>query len=336
MPERDRAAVHVHALLVGAEQLASSARATDENASLISTRCDVVDRLPGLSSAIAPAFAGVAREVRELVGDVALRRRSSRAARSRACAPTPRCRRRRTRRRRSRPARCRRSSSPPGRTPAAAPRASRARCRAAGSRRPRASPTGTSSSRTGPRPAPRPRARCERSAHASCSSREMPSSRATNEFCCDHVQPVEGRDRARRGPSGRPARRRRAGSRSAPSSRTYGAFLIDSIPPVTTTSTSPARIIESAISIARIDDAHTLLIVSAGVSSGRPGADRRLPRRRLAGAALQHLAHDRVLRLARLDPDPLERGPDRDRAELGRLVARRARRRASRTASAPR
>src|SRR5215216_86913 len=50
----------------------------------------------------------------------------------------------------------------------------------------------------------------------------------------------------------------------------YGAFVIDSIPPVTTTSTSPARIIESAISTARIDDAQTLLIVSAGVSIGRP------------------------------------------------------------------
>ena len=104
------------------------------------------------------------------------------------------------------------------------------------------------------------------------------------------------------------------------------------MPPVTTTSTSPARIIESAISIARIDDAQTLLIVSAGVSFGRPGADRGLARRRLAGAGLQHLAHDRVLRLVRLDADPLERGLDRDRAELGRLVAARARRRASRTA----
>jgi hypothetical protein len=45
---------------------------------------------------------------------------------------------------------------------------------------------------------------------------------------------------------------------------------MDSIPPVTTISTSPARIIESAISTALIDDAQTLLIVSAGVSTGRP------------------------------------------------------------------
>ena len=50
----------------------------------------------------------------------------------------------------------------------------------------------------------------------------------------------------------------------------YGAFDIDSIPPVTTSSASPARIIESAISTARIDDAHTLLIVSDGTSIGIP------------------------------------------------------------------
>ena len=37
-----------------------------------------------------------------------------------------------------------------------------------------------------------------------------------------------------------------------------------------TTSTSPARIIESAISTARIEEAHTLLIVSEGTSTGIP------------------------------------------------------------------
>src|SRR4051794_37847390 len=52
----------------------------------------------------------------------------------------------------------------------------------------------------------------------------------------------------------------------------YGAFVIDSIPPVTTTSTSPARIIESAISTARMEEAQTLLIVSAGTSIGSPAA----------------------------------------------------------------
>src|SRR5919198_441135 len=50
----------------------------------------------------------------------------------------------------------------------------------------------------------------------------------------------------------------------------YGAFDIDSIPPATTTSWSPARIIWSAISTARIDDAHTLLIVSDPISIGSP------------------------------------------------------------------
>jgi hypothetical protein len=39
---------------------------------------------------------------------------------------------------------------------------------------------------------------------------------------------------------------------------------------VTTTSTSPVRIIESAISSARIEEAQTLLIVSAGTSIGSP------------------------------------------------------------------
>ena len=54
------------------------------------------------------------------------------------------------------------------------------------------------------------------------------------------------------------------------------------MPPVTITSWSPARIIVSAISTARIDDAQTLLIVSDAdlLRNARP--DRRLPGRRLA------------------------------------------------------
>jgi hypothetical protein len=52
--------------------------------------------------------------------------------------------------------------------------------------------------------------------------------------------------------------------------RAYGAFDTDSIPPATISSWSPARIIWSAISTARMLDAQTLLIVSAGVSFGRP------------------------------------------------------------------
>src|SRR5918994_7288667 len=50
----------------------------------------------------------------------------------------------------------------------------------------------------------------------------------------------------------------------------YGALVIDSIPPATITSWSPARIIWSAIWTARIEEAQTLLIVSDGTSIGRP------------------------------------------------------------------
>src|SRR3954449_6515243 len=101
----------------------------------------------------------------------------------------------------------------------------------------------------------------------------------------------------------------------------YGAFDIDSMPPVTTTSASPARIIESAICTARTDDAQTLLTASAGVSTGNPAPiaacragsafaprARRppppppappppLPRRRLPRTTLQHLPQDHVVRL---------------------------------------
>src|SRR5207244_7322347 len=52
------------------------------------------------------------------------------------------------------------------------------------------------------------------------------------------------------------------------------------------------------------------------------GADRRLPRRRLAGAALQHLPHDHVLDLVVLDAGPGERLADHDRPELRRLLVR--------------
>ena len=57
-----------------------------------------------------------------------------------------------------------------------------------------------------------------------------------------------------------------------PFGRRYGALDIDSMPPVTTTSCRPAAIISSASWTARIEDAHTLLIVSAGTSFGIPAA----------------------------------------------------------------
>ncbi len=55
----------------------------------------------------------------------------------------------------------------------------------------------------------------------------------------------------------------------APGSR-YGAWLIDSMPPATAISTSPARTAWSRSPTVRIPDAHTLLIVSEGTSLGIP------------------------------------------------------------------
>ena len=52
----------------------------------------------------------------------------------------------------------------------------------------------------------------------------------------------------------------------------WGARDIDSIPPATTVSNSPARIIWSARAIASIPDRHTLLIVRAGIAMPSPPA----------------------------------------------------------------
>ena len=50
----------------------------------------------------------------------------------------------------------------------------------------------------------------------------------------------------------------------------YGALDIDSMPPPTPTSMSPARIAWSSIPTARMPDAQTLLIVSEETSLGMP------------------------------------------------------------------
>ena len=55
----------------------------------------------------------------------------------------------------------------------------------------------------------------------------------------------------------------------APGSR-YGALDMDSMPPATPTSRSPARIAWSMIPTARMPDAQTLLTVSDGTSLGMP------------------------------------------------------------------
>ena len=92
------------------------------------------------------------------------------------------------------------------------------------------------------------------------------------------------------------------------------------MPPVTTTSCRPARIIRSASSIARIDEAQTLLIVSAGTSFGMPAPTAACRAGAWPDAGLEHLAHDDVADLGGIDARALEACPDRDRAELGRRV----------------
>ena len=72
MPERDGAAVHIHLLLVGAEQLRRVAR--DRREGLVDLDAlDVVDRLARLPERDRRRAGGRARQVGELVGDVALR-----------------------------------------------------------------------------------------------------------------------------------------------------------------------------------------------------------------------------------------------------------------------
>ena len=84
------------------------------------------------------------------------------------------------------------------------------------------------------------------------------------------------------------------------------------MPPATTMSNSPARMSWSASAIASRPDRHTLLIGQRRHGHRDAGADGGLAGRDLAGAGLQHLAHDHVLHLLGRDPGALQRGLDRD------------------------
>ena len=109
----------------------------------------------------------------------------------------------------------------------------------------------------------------ERAAKRSMSARVISSSFETSEASLIICLPVNGLVRPSwviasiawtspiRNPNRAPGRR-------------YGAWLIDSMPPVTATSTSPARIAWSAMPTARIPDAQTLFTVSDGTSRGIP------------------------------------------------------------------
>ncbi len=109
----------------------------------------------------------------------------------------------------------------------------------------------------------------DRAAHASWSSRATPSSA----FIASVLAPIARSSKAHHRPSRiiestisvfpRRDPSRACGNRN-------GAFVIDSIPPATATSISPARIIWSAIAIEDIPDRQTLFTVIAGISLGMP------------------------------------------------------------------
>ena len=112
----------------------------------------------------------------------------------------------------------------------------------------------------------------------------------------------------------------------------YGAPVIDSMPPATTTSASPAWIIWSARYNAF--DARQAHLVDgdrrhahrdAGLDRGLAGGDLALP-------GLEHLAHDHVVDLVGADTGALERALDRDTAEILRAERGEARPRACRSA----
>ena len=67
---------------------------------------------------------------------------------------------------------------------------------------------------------------------------------------------------------------------------------------------------------------HTLLIVIAGTLIGMPACDGRLAGRDLTLTGLQDLAHDHVVDLLGSDAAALERGLDRDGAEVHRAELR--------------
>ena len=94
-------------------------------------------------------------------------------------------------------------------------------------------------------------------------------------------------------------------------------MVIDSWPPATMMSNSPARMSWSASAIASSPDRHTLLIGERRDAERDAGLVRGLAGRDLAGAGLQHLAHDHVLHLLGRDAGALERGLDGDPAEVG-------------------
>jgi hypothetical protein len=79
-----------------------------------------------------------------------------------------------------------------------------------------------------------------------------------------------------------------------------------SMPPATTTSTSPARIICDAIATDLKPDPQSMLIVVAGLFRD-PGADRDLTRLVLPESCLQHAAEHDLINILAGNTDPINR-----------------------------
>jgi hypothetical protein len=98
-------------------------------------------------------------------------------------------------------------------------------------------------------------------------------------------------------------------------------LVIDSMPPATTMSCSPATMALAPYTTAFRPEPHTLLTVTAPTLSGTPAPIDAWPRGRLPDAGRQHAAHvhlaDAAERVAR-DAGARERLLDGDGAQLGR------------------
>ena len=112
---------------------------------------------------------------------------------------------------------------------------------------------------------------CDRAENASWSSREMPSSALHASVSAPIACVVKT--------SQRPSYDIESTSLTSPNftpsrdlGRKCGAWVMDSMPPATTTSNSPARISWSASAIASTPDRQTLLMVSAGTVIGMPAS----------------------------------------------------------------
>ena len=182
MPERDGAAVHVDDLLVGAEQPGRVRRDRGERLVDLDARDVARSSCRPWRARLPPPWPACARGRRTRRRHTPARR-SSRAARSRGARPTPRWRRGRTRRRRSRPGALPAVVVPSGSNTGLSEASFSSEVSRRGLSSASSSPTATISSAKRPASIAATARWCERNAQASCSSREMPSSRETNDAC---------------------------------------------------------------------------------------------------------------------------------------------------------